>query len=95
MRDRMVLLRAIIRIVCPKTGKEVKLHEDCQDADKHGTPCQHYLHFGIEGHTIYVACASIKAGDSETQAREDFEKIQPDFGSSEEDSSEVWEEVDR
>lgn len=38
----MVLLRGIIRIICPETGKEVKLHEDCQNADEHRTPCPHY-----------------------------------------------------
>lgn len=56
----MVLLSAIIRIVCPETGKEVKLHEVCQDADGKGTPCQYYKHFGVEGQKIYVACASVK-----------------------------------
>jgi len=56
----MVLLRAIIRIVCPETGKEVELHKDCQDADHRGTPCQYYKHFGLEGHKICVACASVK-----------------------------------
>ena len=57
----MVLLRAVIRIVCPKTGKEVELHKECQDADGKGTPCQYYKHFGLEGHKVYVACASTKA----------------------------------
>ena len=56
----MVLLRAIIRIVCPETGKEVKLHEDCQNADKKGNPCQYYKHFGVEGNKLYVACMSSK-----------------------------------
>lgn len=56
----MVLLRGIIKIVCPETGKEVKLHEDCQKADEHGNPCPYYKHFGIRGPMVVVACSSIK-----------------------------------
>lgn len=42
---------------CPKTGKDILLHEDCINADGKGNNCIFFNCYGMIGSRPYVACS--------------------------------------
>lgn len=52
----MIIKGSVVFKKCPKTGKEGRLYQDCMKADDPKNKCEHFKHFGVEGHSIVIAC---------------------------------------
>lgn len=70
-----MIIKGDVVLKCPKTGKEVRLYEDCMKADDPKNTCEHYKHFGLEGNNVWIACAYDKweqAHKQEAKTNEDI-----------------------
>lgn len=54
--SEIMIVKGDVVLKCPKTGKEVRLYQDCMKAGDPYNTCEHYKHWGLEGHRIVIAC---------------------------------------
>jgi len=52
-----MIIKGNVVLICPKTGEEVRLYRDCMKADDPKKNCEHFQHWGIEGHQIVLTCS--------------------------------------
>jgi len=60
-----MIIKGDVLLKCPKTGEEVRLYQDCMKAGDPKNKCEHFKHFGIEGHKIMIACSCDKWEEAE------------------------------
>jgi len=49
-------IKGNVVLICPQTGKEVRLYEDCLKGADPKKKCEFYKYFGIEGCKIVITC---------------------------------------
>lgn len=68
-----MIIKGNVVLKCPKTGEEVRLYRDCMKADDPKNTCEHYKHFGIEGHQITITCTypEFEQYEKDTEGKKD------------------------
>jgi hypothetical protein len=51
-----MIIKGNVVLICPKTGEEVRLYRDCMKTSDPEKTCEHYQHWGVEGHQIVIVC---------------------------------------
>lgn len=69
-KEAYMIIKGDVVLTCLKTGKEVRLYQDCMKSGDPKNKCEFFQHWGIEGCRITITCAYL---DFE-QYRKDVEK---------------------
>lgn len=65
-----MIIKGNVVLICPKTGKEVRLYRDCMKSEDSKNKCDYFQHFGIEGYKIVISCTYLEF----EQYKKDMEK---------------------